>query len=170
MGDASRNLAAAAGGARAGAKVKGESKARVSLEKAQLRPLGGWELAWGQGELGVGGSARCRDGFCPCPSKTGQAAALPPPVPSFWLPEFCLEGQPVPKGGRVPPGTSTGGDRTSWVYGMCSELSGGAQDGLMSRIAPPDAVGEEAQVIPIPRAARAFPVPGIRRRSACSAQ
>ncbi|XP_072731864.1 uncharacterized protein [Ciconia boyciana] len=82
---------------------------------------------------------------------TGQAAALPH-VLAFWPSEFCLVGQPIPKGQSVPLSTSTGGkQRTSWLYQRCCKLTSGAQDGLTSRFAPPDAVGETTTSLPNPQ-------------------
>ena len=120
---------------------RGEQGSGVSSEG--LTPsLGVWELARGEGKLGV--ACLLQGWFVSVSLKgaTGQAAALPP-VLSFWPAEFYSLGQPVPKGGSVPPGTSSGGkQRTSRPYQTCCKLSSGAQDSLTFQIAPPDVVGE----------------------------
>ena len=120
---------------------RGEQGSGVSSEG--LTPsLGVWELARGEGKLGV--ACLLQGWFVSVSLKgaTGQAAALPP-VLSFWPAEFYSLGQPVPKGGSVPPGTSSGGkQRTSRPYQTCCKLTSGAQDSLTFQIAPPDVVGE----------------------------
>ncbi|CAM9167524.1 unnamed protein product, partial [Bubo scandiacus] len=103
VGDASRNLGAAAGSARAGKRPKGRARLECLLRRPDSVPSG---VGAGPGAGRVGGGWLCplQGRFLSVSLKaaTGQAAALPP-VLSSWPPEFCLEGQPVPKGGRRPP-------------------------------------------------------------------
>ncbi|KAM6197468.1 uncharacterized protein WM294_007941 [Sarcoramphus papa] len=109
------------------------------------------QLARREGELGVACLLQGWFVSVSLEGATGQAAALPP-VLSFWPAEFCSLGQPVPKGGSVPPGTSSGGkQRTSRPYQTCCKLTSGAQDGLTFQIAPPDAVGERTTSVHNPQ-------------------
>ena len=120
---------------------KGRARLRCLLRGPDSIPRG-VGTGRGKGELGV--ACLLQGWFVSMSLKgaTGQAAALPP-VLSFWPSEFCSLGQPVPKGGSVPPGTSSGGkQRTSRPYQTCCKLTSGAQDGLTFQIVPPDVVGE----------------------------
>ncbi|XP_055565966.1 uncharacterized protein LOC114014752 isoform X2 [Falco cherrug] len=75
-------------------------------------------------------------------SLKGSSSCAPPVLP-FWPSGFGWVGHPAPKGGNVPPGTSTGGkERMSWPDQSCCTLTSGAQDGLTFLIAPADDVIE----------------------------
>ena len=120
---------------------KGTARLRCLLRGPDSIPRG-VGTGRGKGELGVACLLQGWFVSMSLEGATGQAAALLP-VLSFWPAEFCSLGQPVPKGGSVPPGTSSGGKRgTSRPYQTCCKLSSGAQDSLTFQIAPPDVVGE----------------------------
>lgn len=120
-------------------RLKGRARSRCLLRGPGPDSFpSGWELAQGEGELG--GALPAAGMFFGVSLK--GAAALPAAF-LFWPSEFCLVGQRVPKGGSVPPGTSTGGKGgPSWPYQTCCKLASGAQDDLTFPIAPPDVVSE----------------------------
>ena len=93
-------------------------RAAVCPDRAWLCPPALRELS--RGREGGGGSCCCRDGFGPWPSKEPLPQQLRCPralLPALWA---LLVAQPVPRGGKVPAGSSSG--ETENVLAVCNVL------------------------------------------------
>jgi len=80
VGDTSQNLGASASGAHAGEKTEGSARFRWLLRRPDSVPWGGWELAPGEGELGVALPAAGLFLSTSLQGASGQPAALPSPA------------------------------------------------------------------------------------------